>query len=97
MSFDLGQTVATPEALRLCEEYGVPPLALLVKHSRLEPGCLDKHDQKLNKEAITSGDRIVSAFLLKEGDPDSKIYVITSGTDDEGRRESTCIMTPEDY
>jgi hypothetical protein len=94
--FSLGRVVATPPALRLLERYGVEPLSLLVRHVALDPGSLDAHDQKVNRDALRTGARIFSSYKLGEG-RDSRVWIITDAADDEGVRASTCILTPDCY
>src|SRR6202012_132880 len=69
--FPLGQIVATPSALCAIEAAGEVTYPFVARHARLDPGCLDKHDQKANEQALKDGSRIFSAYLLKDG---TKIY-----------------------
>lgn len=57
-------------------------------------GLRGKGDQKLNQEALKDGSRIFSAYMLPT---DVKIWCITTATDDDGKRESTCILLPDEY
>ena len=45
-------------------------------------------------QAVTSGARILSAYALR----DARLWVITEAAyDDEGNRQSTCVLLPEEY
>jgi hypothetical protein len=94
-SFRLGKTVATPSALRALEKSGEDTLHYLRMHAALDPGTLDKEDQKSNERAVAhEGDldqqeRVFSAYKTKLGE---KIWVIT-----EADRSSTCVLLSEDY
>lgn len=86
--FDLGQVVCTPGALHVMDEMEVDPVNLLLRHSTGEWGDLDPHDVKVNEQAVTHGDRIMSSYNLGTG----KIWIIT-----EWDRSVTTILLPEDY
>lgn len=87
--FALGQVVATPGALEALESAKQTPMELLRRHVALEPGELDEEDQQTNLEAVASGERVLSSYLLSDG---TKIWVIT-----EADRSSTCLLLPEEY
>lgn len=86
--FSLGRTVATPGALETMREHRIDPASLLARHITLDPGSLDAHDRKANREALKNGDRIFSSFVIGE----VKLWVIT-----ESDRSSTCILLPSEY
>jgi hypothetical protein len=85
---ELGRTVATPAALRVCEAQGVAPLALLRRHAGGDWGDLCAADVQANVEAIQHGLRVLSSYALGQ----DKIWVIT-----EADRSSTCLLLPEEY
>ncbi len=87
--FSLGQVVATPGALQAFEASGDSPHLYISRHLSLDGGELDKEDRATNEQAVTSGLRILSAFLLSDG---TKIWLIT-----EADRSSTCILLPSEY
>jgi hypothetical protein len=87
--FSLGNVVATPGALEALEAAKQTPMELLRRHVALEPGELDEEDQQTNLEAVASGERVLSSYLLSDG---TKIWVIT-----EADRSSTCLLLPEEY
>lgn len=75
------------------------PLSLLRRHLVLDPGTLDRHDQKVNRDALKDGSRIFSSYLVGPTDPETgdvskgeKVWVIT-----EADRSSTCILLPDEY
>ena len=92
--FQLGQTLATPGALEALEQTGQRFWTFLAQHARGEWGQLDAEDAALNDEALKDGSRLLSAYLLKDG---TKIWVITEAEDDNGKREATTILLPEEY
>jgi hypothetical protein len=51
-------------------------------------------DKELNDEALKDGSRLLSAYRLKNG---TKIWLITEAVGDDGRREATTILLPEEY
>lgn len=89
--FNLGQCVATPDALAALEEADESAMPLLMKHQAGEWGeALCDEDKELNDEAVKDGSRILSAYILKK--TGQKVWVIT-----EADRSSTCVLLPENY
>lgn len=88
--FALGQVVATPGALEALETAKQTPIEFLQRHVVLEPGELEEEDQQTNLEAVASGERVFSSYLLNDGN--TKIWVIT-----EADRSSTCLLLPDEY
>ena len=106
--FSMGQIVATPGALRLLQETGFSAAALLARHLRGDWGDLCKDDAALNAMALTDGSRIMSVYRLVDAEklkatPRSKradlptVWVITDGTNEDGKREYTTLLLPGDY
>lgn len=94
--FELGQVVITPGAIEFCGEHpGVDVVRLLERHQSGDWGDLDRDDKTANDKAVQRGTRIISAY--KFGPRDDKIWIITTAVGDDGKRESTCILLPEDY
>ena len=92
--FSLGQIVATPAALRALEKSGESPLEFIARHARGDWGEFGGiEDAAMNDAAMLNGGRIFSSYKTKFG----KLWVITTATDDEGNRESTCVLLPSDY
>ena len=81
----------------------------LRRHVTGDWGDVDPHDAALNThsandEAITAGDRVLSAYplperLQSEGDPDRRIWIITSteAWDADTPMRATTILWPSDY
>ena len=92
--FPMGRIVATPGALCLLEQHGIPVTALLQRHVRGDWGDLGRDDSKANDDAVHDGGRILSSYLMNR----DKVWVITEATGDDGvARASTCILKPEEY
>ncbi len=87
--FALGQTVATPGALRALEALGLPPLVLLARHATGDWGDLGAADKQMNDEAVRTGeDRVLSAYTVRE----HRFYVIT-----EHDRSLTTVLLCSEY
>jgi hypothetical protein len=92
--FQLGQTLATPGALRALEEAGQSPAFFLEKHLSGDWGEVNDEDKRLNDEALVDGSRLLSAYTtLKK----TKIWIITEAADDQGRRAASTILLPSEY
>ncbi len=87
--FSLGQTVATPGALKSLTVAEVDPLELLSRHVTGDWGDLDEEDKKENEFSIEKGFRILSAYTLPTG---VKVWIIT-----EADRSATTILLPSEY
>lgn len=86
--FNLGQVVATQQALQILEKHNLTPIQLLQRHVTGDFGDLCEEDCQLNHEAIKNGERILSAYEIG-GD---KLYLIT-----EADRSSTCCLMANEY
>jgi hypothetical protein len=96
VSFSLGRVVATPGALAALERVGKSPIDYLQKHAKGEWGELDEEDKRANAEALESGARLLSAYLLPD---ETKLWIITDAVVDEdtGERYATTLLLPEEY
>ena len=92
--FVLGQVVATPNALAAFTANAQTPISFINRHVRGDWGDVDAHDRDANELALVDGSRIFSVYHLKDG---TKFWIITEAVDDDGRRQSTCVLLPEDY
>lgn len=92
--FPLGQLLATPGALAALQEAGDNLLLLIARHSAGDWGDLSREDMLANARSLKDGTRLLSAYHLKDG---TKIWVITEAEDDEGHREATTILLPDEY
>lgn len=95
--FALGRVVATPAALDALGSAGMSPLTLLRRHQFgdwCDSGELCGEDQATNDQALLVGARVLSVYRAGE----VRLYVITEAVNDaHGRRDSTCILLPEEY
>jgi hypothetical protein len=85
--FDLGQLVATPNALSVLSHDDI--LAGLSRHVRGDWGELDPHDLNANERALKHGGRLFSAYLSTN---QVKFWIIS-----ECDRSATTVLLPEDY
>ena len=86
--FTLGRTLATPAARDELSQLNYSPLDLLRKHMSGDWSEMAIEDQQSNREAITEGSRIFSAYTIQS----TKFWVIT-----EADRSSTTILLPSEY
>jgi len=87
--FQLGQIVATPGALVALATSGENAAEFLKRHVRGDYGVIDEEDRRLNDEAIQEGNRILSAYVLKNGE---RLWIIT-----QADRSSTCCLLATEY
>ena len=92
--FSLGQTLATPGALKALEESGQSPAFFLDQHVQGNWGIVDAAEKRLNDQALLDGSRLLSAYRTLKGE---RLWIITEATDDEGRRAATTILRPSEY
>lgn len=98
--FSLGVVVATPGILQSVSPERM--MECLGLHARGDYGNVCPEDAELNNRATHDGSRILSAYAIDPTKPskgygENCIWILTSATDDNGNRESTCIMLPEEY
>jgi len=86
--FSLGRLLATPMAREELAELNYSPLDLIRRHMSGDWSEMALEDQESNREAITEGSRIFSAYTIQ----DTKFWVIT-----EADRRSTTILLPSEY
>lgn len=87
--FDLGHVVATPGAIVAVEFARADLRELLRRHKNGDWGDLSEEDKHLNDAAITTGDRILSAYTLPDG---QRLWILT-----EADRSATTCLLPEEY
>ena len=92
--FPLGKVVATPAALEAIEASGQTPAFFLNKHGAGDWGDVGKEDAALNDEALLEGERLLSAYRTLKG---VTIWIITEATDDDGIRNSSTVLLPQEY
>jgi hypothetical protein len=92
--FTLGQVVGTPAALQAIEEAGQSPGFFLDRHVQGDWGEVCDEDKLLNDQALVDGSRLLSAYRTLKN---TRIWIITEAVGDNGKRESTTILLPEQY
>ena len=85
--FRLGQTVATPGALKQIS--GGDILLALHRHSNGDWGNVCEEDKQANDDSLKCGARILSSYMDAKG---TKFWIIT-----EADRSVTTILLPEEY
>jgi hypothetical protein len=83
----LGQTVATPAALRVLTRPDIA--AALRRHAAGDWGDVDAHDRTANDDALRTGERLLSVYRAANG---TAFWVIT-----EADRSVTTVLLPDDY
>ena len=63
--FALGRTLATPAAREELSELNYSPLDLLRRHMSGDWGDLDTDDLDANENALSTGSRIFSAYIMR--------------------------------
>lgn len=92
--FKPGQIVATPACLSELQRAGQNLWEFLARHLAGDWGDLEAEDKAANDEAVKDGSRILSAYILKTGE---KIWIITEAEDDNGNRECSTGILPQEY
>jgi len=95
-SFKPGKIVGTPLCLEAIEQAGQTPWTFLARHLAGDWGIVDNEDAQANNEALKDGSRLLSAYLLNDA-ARTKIWIITEAVDDNGHREATTLLLPEEY
>lgn len=83
----LGELLITPTAKK---NIHIPDaLSALVRHKNGDYGEISEEDKEANREALTTGERLLSAYTDRNG---MRFWIIT-----EADRYCTTILLPEDY
>jgi hypothetical protein len=85
----LGQLVSTPGALEALAKAGQSGAEFIGRHARGDWGEIGAEDRAANDRAVAGGDRILSAYTLKD---QTRIWIIT-----EADRSVTTILLPDEY
>jgi len=89
--FELGSVVATMSVSKTLEEQVI--FRYLERHQGGDWGDTCDEDKETNESAIKYGDRIVSSYILKEGDDHGeRVLIIT-----EADRSATTVMYMSEY
>ena len=92
--FDIGQTVATPGALEALQRNNSTGLEYLQRHASGNWGIVCEEDKQANDAALKTGARLLSAYFLPD---ETKLWIITVAEDDQGNRQATTFLLPEEY
>ena len=94
-AFSLGPIVSTPGALEAFARNNTNGLEYLQRHARGDWGDLCDEDKRVNKAALKSGARLMSAYTLADG---TRLWIITDAEiDDQHNRQATTFLLPEEY
>ena len=93
--FELGLIVTTPGVLEACPN--VLLQKCLVRHLTGDWGCVDPEDRKANEDALSHGERILSAYPIDPAQPSegfgpNTLWIIT-----EADRSATTFLLPDEY
>ena len=91
--FSLGRMLATSGALTLLTSNSTDALKFFLRHQAGDWGDVDDDDKAANNEALQSGARLLSAYVVGEG----RVWVITEAQGDDGHRSATTLLLPEEY
>jgi hypothetical protein len=94
--FKLGAVVATPGVLEALERAGQNVWVFLTQHLAGDWGVVDADDKAANEQSLKDGSRLLSAYLLSDPEK-TKIWVVTEATDDNGVRQATTVLLPDEY
>lgn len=95
--FHPGMISVTAGVNALMVEETVDPgevVGFLARHISGDWGNLDAFDKRQNEDALCNGSRIFSAYRSVSGE---KFWVITDAANEEGMRETTCVLLPDEY
>jgi len=84
-----GRTLITPRAMAAIVNAGDNPSAFLDRHFAGDWGDLNKADKWANEIALRDGERIQSAYVMRNG---LKVWIIT-----EADRSATTMLLPSEY
>ena len=94
IKFSTGVLLATPGALKALEKAGQTAEFFLSRHELGDWGEVCDEDQRLNDLALITGERLLSAYRTLRN---QRIWVLTDAADDDGQREATTVLLPEEY
>ncbi len=93
-TFSLGQTLATPGALKACREAGQDPSDLFRRHSLGDWGELCDDDKLANDADVEDGGQLLSVYELSTGET---VWVISDPVASGQDRQTTTLLLPDDY
>lgn len=89
INLTLGRLLSTPGAIEAMAKAGQQPLEFLKRHRSGDWGEVNAEDWAANDQAVIDGERILSAYTLKDG---VRLWIIT-----EADRAATTILLPSEY
>jgi hypothetical protein len=89
IDFPLGRLLSTPGALAALAQAGQDGSQFLQRHRTGDWGDVGGQDRAANDRAVVDGDRILSAYTLKDG---TRLWIIT-----ESDRSATTLLLPDEY
>jgi hypothetical protein len=92
--FNPGVLLASVGASEAFEKNGQTPFEFLQKHLAGNWGELCEEDRQANDQALVDGSRLLSAYRLADG---TKIWCITEAIGENGHRESSTFLLPQEY
>jgi len=92
--FPIGKIVATPAALEAIQDSGQSPFFFLDRHSHGDWGEIGQENAAVNDQALSDGERLLSAYRTLKG---VRLWIVTEATNDDGERELTSLILPEEY
>ena len=93
--FELGLIVATPGAREACSN--VYMQRCLVRHLTGDWGCICAEDREANEDALSSGERLLSAYPIDPAEPSEGFGVNTLWIITEADRSATTFLLPHKY
>ncbi len=93
--FELGLIVATPGAMEACSN--VYMQRCLARHLTGDWGCICAEDKEANEDALSSGERVLSAYPIDPAEPSEGFGVNTLWIITEADRSATTFLLPHEY
>ena len=94
MKFTFKQLLATPGANEAFNRNQQSLHEFLERHLSGDWGDLCAEDKQLNEQALVDGSRLMSAYRLKDA---TRVWCITEAIGDDGQREATTFLLPDEY
>lgn len=92
--FKSERILITPLAAEALENARASAEDFLQRHFFGDWGEIDSDDAEANENALVSGDRILSAYVLDTG---TRLWVLTEAAQQKGTRLTTTILLPTEY
>lgn len=92
--FHPGSVVLTLGAAQALQQNNSTGLEYINRHVRGDWGELCEEDREANESALITGARLLSAYTLGDG---AKIWIITEAAGEDGVRQVTTLLLPEEY